>query len=272
VRGTGPGGAAKGRTPVLRVRGITKHFGAVQALRGVDLEVYPGEVVALVGDNGAGKSVLIKCIAGVYFPDAGTIEFTGRRVLFRTPREAREAGIETIYQDLSLADELDVGANVFLGREPTHRYLGGLVQTIDHDTILRETEGLLDRIESRIPSVASAVRDLSGGQRQAVAIARALYWKAKLVIMDEPTAALAAMEREKVVGIARTLATQQVGVLYIAHNLVEILEVADRIVVLRRGEKVAELQARATTQDEVIKYMTGSSTRNGESGKKGGGI
>jgi simple sugar transport system ATP-binding protein len=260
---------ARERTPILRVRGVVKHFGAVQALRGVDLDVYPDEVVALVGDNGAGKSTLIKIISGVYSSDSGTIEFDGRRVSFRHPREARAAGIETIYQDLSLADALDVGANIFLGREPTHRYLGGLVQTIDTGTIQRETHDLLGRIESRIPSVAAAVRDLSGGQRQAVAIARALYWKAKLVIMDEPTAALAAMERGKVVDFARSLAAQHVGVLYIAHNLVEILEVADRIVVLRRGEKVAELRARTTTQEEVIKHMTGASKLTTDSTDKG---
>jgi simple sugar transport system ATP-binding protein len=259
---------ARERAPVLRVRGIAKHFGAVQALRGVDLDVYPGEVLALVGDNGAGKSVLIKIISGVHFPDAGTIEFDSRRVTFRSPREAREAGIETIYQDLALGDDLDVGANIFLGREPTHRYFGGLLQTIDNATIQRETVHLLDRIESRIPSITAAVRDLSGGQRQAVAIARALYWNARLVIMDEPTAALAAMERERVIGIARTLAAQEVGLIYISHNLVEILEVADRIAVLRRGEKVAELLAGATTQDEIIKYMTGSIVRRVGTGRE----
>jgi simple sugar transport system ATP-binding protein len=256
-----PGDA--GRDPrdpaLLRVRGVAKRFGAVQALRGVDLDVHAGEVVALVGDNGAGKSVLVKIIAGVHQPDAGTVAFNDRIVDFRSPRDARDAGIETIYQDLALAEELNVGANIFLGREPTRRYLGGLVRTIDGGTIQRETRALLARIHSEIPDVNVSVRDLSGGQRQAVAIARALYWRARLVVMDEPTAALAPMERERVIALARALADQDVGVLYIAHNLVEILEVADRIVVLRRGEQVAELDARTTSQAEVVQYMTGAS-------------
>lgn len=246
---------------LLAVERISKSFGPVRALNDVDLTLERGEVLALVGDNGAGKSTLIKIIAGVHPPAAGVVRLEGEPRSFATPREARNAGIETIYQDLALADELDVGSNIFLGREPTRRFLG-LVPVIDRQTIRQETEKLLARIESEIPSVTSSVRNLSGGQRQAVAIARALYWDAKVVIMDEPTAALAVMERENVIRLARRLAEEGVGVLYIGHNLVEILEVADRVAVMQRGEVVHVCNAAETTQEELIKYMTGFAERN----------
>jgi len=244
--------------PLLEVASLRKSFGPVNALRGVDLSLAAGEVLALVGDNGAGKTTLIKHISGVFKADSGEIRLNGVPLELHTPADARRLGIETVYQDLALADELSVGANVFLGREPVRRWLGFL-PAIDNRTIRAETNALLARIESRIPPKVRTVSRLSGGQRQAVAIARALYWQSKVVILDEPTAALAVMEREHVIQLARRLAKEGIGVIYIGHNLIEILEVADRVVVMFRGRIVHETPVAATTQRELIKYMTGFS-------------
>src|SRR5436305_1465973 len=216
---------------------LRKSFGPVEALRGADLELHAGEVLAVVGDNGAGKSTLIKHISGVYRPDAGQMMLAGEPLSLSSPREARGRGIETVYQDLALADDLSVGANVFLGREPMRR-LFGILPYVDERTIRRETADLLKRIRSEVPAETSSVARLSGGQRQAVAIARAIYWQAKVVLLDEPTAALAVMERERVIHHARELAAHGVGVIYIGHNLTEILKVADRIAVMFRRRTV----------------------------------
>ena len=244
----------------LTIQGLRKSFGPVEVLRGVDLALAPGEVLALVGDNGAGKSTLIKHVAGVYRADSGRIELGGDRIDGLSPRQARERGIETVYQDLALADDLSVGANVFLGREPMRR-LFGLLPYVDERHIRAETAALLERLHSQIPANVKTVARLSGGQRQAVAIARAIYWKAKVVIMDEPTAALAVMEREKVVQHARQLAASGAGVIYVGHNLVEILEVADRVAVMFRGIVVHVTAAKDTNQETLIKYMTGYADR-----------
>ena len=241
---------------VLEISGIRKSFGPVEVLRGVDLELRRGEVLALVGDNGAGKSTLIKHVAGVYRADSGDISLDGKKLGLLSPGEARTLGIETVYQDLALADDLSVGANIFLGREPTRKWMG-VVPYVDNRRIRQETEGLLKRLDSHIPAKAKSVARLSGGQRQAVAIARAIYWKAKVVIMDEPTAALAVMERQNVIRYARELAASGAGVIYIGHNLVEILEVADRIAVMFRGAIVHTTTAGETSQETLIKYMTG---------------
>lgn len=245
---------------LLEVRSLKKRFGAVEVLCGVDLMLEAGEVLAVIGDNGAGKSTLIKHISGVYQRDDGEILLEGQPVTFESPKQARKAGIETVYQDLALADELSVGANIFLGREPTRRWLG-LLPVVDKRAIQQETQRLIDSIESHIPDGASTVAGLSGGQRQAVAIARALYWEAKVVILDEPTAALAVMERENVIKLSRMLASKGVGVIYIGHNLVEILEVADRIAVMYRGRIVHVTRSEDTSQEELIKYMTGYTDR-----------
>jgi simple sugar transport system ATP-binding protein len=245
-------------TPVLSVTGLRKSFGPVEALRGVDLQLQAGEVLAVVGDNGAGKSTLIKHISGVYRPDAGQMLLAGEPLSLNSPRDARARGIETVYQDLALADDLSIGANIFLGREPVRRFLG-LLPYVDDRTIRRETAGLLKKIRSEIPAEARTVARLSGGQRQAVAIARAIYWQAKVVLMDEPTAALAVMERDRVIDHARELAAHGVGVIYIGHNLTEILKVADRIAVMFRGRTVHVTAAGDTTQETLIKYMTGYS-------------
>ena len=243
---------------LLEVQDLHKSFGPINVLRGVDLALNAGEVLALVGDNGAGKSTLIKHIACVYKADSGEIRLGGTPLNEPSPAAARRLGIETVYQDLALADDLSVGANIFLGREPMRRWFG-VLPAVDNRMIRRETEALLARIESRIPPGARTVSRLSGGQRQAVAIARALYWHAKVVILDEPTAALAVMERDHVIQLARRLASEGVGVIYIGHNLIEILEVADRVAVMYRGRIVYVTEAAATTQQELIKYMTGFS-------------
>ena len=244
--------------PLLEVAGLRKSFGPVRALSGTDLSLEAGEVLALVGDNGAGKSTLIKHISGVYKADAGEIRLNSALLDLRGPADARRLGIETVYQDLALADDLSVGANIFLGREPVRRWLG-LLAVIDNRRIRDETDALLSRVESRIPPKARTVSRLSGGQRQAVAIARALYWQSKVVILDEPTAALAVMEREHVIELARKLAREGVGVIYIGHNLIEILEVADRVAVMFQGRVVHVTRVAETTQEELIKYMTGYS-------------
>ncbi|MGH7121998.1 MAG: ATP-binding cassette domain-containing protein [Acetobacteraceae bacterium] len=241
---------------LLEIRNVRKRFGAVDALKGVSFELNAGEVVAVVGDNGAGKSTLMKIISGVYAPDSGELVFEGSPVRFASPKAAREAGIETIYQDLALADHLDIGANIFLGREPLRRF-AGIIPVIDEAKVHEEVVNLLARVESHIPDPDVRVMALSGGQRQAVAIARALYWKAKVVIMDEPTAALAAMETRNVLHMARGLAGEGVGVLFIGHNLIEILEVSDRVVVMQRGAVVHECRASETDQEQLVRHMTG---------------
>lgn len=248
-------------TALLEVKNVKKRFGAVEALRGVTFPLGEGEVLGIAGDNGAGKSTLIKTISGVHRPDQGELLLKGTPLQLRSPREARAAGIETIYQDLALADHLGVGANIFLGREPL-RWALGFLPVIDTAKIAQEITNLLGRIESHIPDHETKVMDLSGGQRQAVAIARAMYWKARLVIMDEPTAALAAMESKNVVKLARALADEGISVIFIDHNLPELLGVCDRVMVMYRGDKVFEASSKETSQDELVRYMTGYSLRD----------
>ncbi|PZA06011.1 MULTISPECIES: ATP-binding cassette domain-containing protein [unclassified Meiothermus] len=241
-------------TPILEVRGLTKRFGGVTALDNVSFQLFPGEVLALAGDNGAGKSTLIKCISGVHLPEEGEVFFEGREVRFHNPREAREAGIETIYQDLALADNLDVGANVFLGREPMRRRFG--LPVLDRAKMRAEARSVLDTLDIHT-ALDRPVSALSGGQRQAVAIGRAIYWKARLLIMDEPTAALGVPEQRKVVELIRRLKEQGVAVIFISHNLNDIFAVADRILVLLRGQKAGERRASETHGDEIVKLMVG---------------
>jgi ABC-type sugar transport system ATPase subunit len=243
---------------LLRVENLTKRFGGLIAVNDVSMDVNIGEVVGLVGDNGAGKSTLIKMVAGVYQPDGGEIYFNNQKVTFSQPREARDAGIETIYQDLALAENLDVGSNIFLGREVKTNYLGGLIRTLDRRKMQDESADILSRLEIEIPSLTQQIRNLSGGQRQAVAIARSIYWNARLMIMDEPTAALGVAEQHKVLTLVRTLRDQGVPVIIISHNMQDVFAVADRIVILRRGRKVGELVAAETTPDEVVSLMVGA--------------
>ena len=244
------------RQPILSARELSKHFGGVAALERVSFDLFPGEVLALAGDNGAGKSTLIKAIAGVHQPDHGEIWYDGARVQFASPREARDRGIETIYQDLALADNLDVGANVFLGREPASRFLG-ILPRIDRPAMREAARRTMASLDIEIERLDIPVRALSGGQRQAVAIGRAIYWNAKVLIMDEPTAALGVPEQRKVMALIQRLKTQNVAVIFISHNLGDIFAVADRILVLRRGIKAGERRIGETDGDEIVKLMVG---------------
>ncbi|MCB2009324.1 MAG: sugar ABC transporter ATP-binding protein [Geminicoccaceae bacterium] len=243
--------------PVLRCTDLSKRFGGVHALEKVSFEVRRGEVLALAGDNGAGKSTLIKTISGVHRPDEGEIRYKGERVVLDNPRHAREIGIETIYQDLALADNLDVGANVFLGREPTTRLFG--LERLDRPKMRAVAHDVLETLDIDIPErkLHEPVRNLSGGQRQAVAIGRAIYWNAELLIMDEPTAALGVPEQRKVKELILRLKTQNVAIIFISHNLVDIFDVSDRIMVLRRGIKAGERRPSETDHNEVVRLMIG---------------
>jgi simple sugar transport system ATP-binding protein len=240
---------------ILEARGVSKRFGGVHALERVDFRVEAGEVVALAGDNGAGKSTLIKIISGVFPPSTGEIRYQGDRVSFANPHEARERGIETIYQDLALADNLDVGANVFLGREPMRRVFG--LPMIDRRRMREEAAAALETLEIGLDRLDRPVRALSGGQRQCVAIGRAIHWKARVLIMDEPTAALGVPEQRRVMALIRTLKASGVGVIFISHNLGDIFDVSDRIVVLRRGRVVGERMAVDASGDDIVRLMVG---------------
>lgn len=241
---------------MLRVRGVCKYFGGLTALDNVDLDVYPGEVVAVLGDNGAGKSTLIKCVSGVYRADEGKITFDGHEITHASPAEVRDLGIETIYQDLALVEKLDVGANVFLGKEKKKRFLGFL-RVIDDDYMRAEAGKVLNRLDIHIPSLGQKLNYLSGGQRQAVAIVRALYWNAKLLIMDEPTAALGVPEQRKVLALVKSLREQGIPIIIISHTMQDIMEVADRMVVLRRGRVVAGVSRSEATVDLLVKHIVG---------------
>jgi simple sugar transport system ATP-binding protein len=242
--------------PALRLDKVVKRFGGLTAVNGVTVEIHPGEVIGLVGDNGAGKSTLIKMISGVYRPDEGHIFLGDQEITLTSPMEARRMGIETIYQDLALCENLDATVNIFLGREPM-KPLMGVFKQIDRSHMLDEAQKVLDRLDIKIPNLRRPIRQMSGGQRQAVAIARAVYWNARLVIMDEPTAALGVPEQRKVHELVRTLKTQNVPVIIISHNLQDIFATADRIVVMRRGAKVGDLPASGVTSDELVSLMVG---------------
>lgn len=242
--------------PFLVARELTKRFGAVTALEGVNMEVRLGEVVALIGDNGAGKSTLVKILSGAHVATAGTLLVDGREVAFGSPLEAGHAGIATIYQELALAENLSVYENVFLGRERMRRILG--VPVLDRPGMKASVQALLKSLDAHIPSVVTPVSDLSGGQRQAVAISRALNLKASLVIMDEPTAALAVAETRKVLDLILQLKAQHKAVILVSHNMHDVFEVADRMVVLRRGRKVAERRKSDTDPGEIVSLITGA--------------
>ena len=243
--------------PILSVRNVSKRFVGVQALADVSMDLHPGEVVALAGDNGAGKSTLIKAISGVIHHDEGEIFYDGRAVHFETPLEARANGIETIYQDLALADNLSIGANIFLGREPKTKAFGFL-PIIDRAKMARVAQETMALLDFHVTRLDAPVSNFSGGQRQAVAIGRAVYWNAKVLIMDEPTAALGVPEQRKVVELILRLKDQGKGIIFISHNLGDIFAVSDRIVVLRRGIKAGERKASETNGDEIVKLMVGA--------------
>jgi simple sugar transport system ATP-binding protein len=243
--------------PILQVKELYKRFGGLVAVDHVSLDIYPGEVIGLLGDNGAGKSTLIKMISGVYKPDDGQILLNGEVVAFSTPLEARRRGIETIYQDLALCENLDASANIFLGREIMRHQLG-IFRVLDRPYMFRESRQVLDQLDIRIPDLRHPIRQLSGGQRQAVSIARAVYWNASLMIMDEPTAALGVPEQLKVLELIRTLRKRGVPVILISHNMQDVFAVADRVIVMRRGSKAGERKTSETNENEVVSLMVGA--------------
>jgi D-xylose transport system ATP-binding protein len=255
--------AATTRTPVVEVKGISKRFGQVQALRDVSFEVYPGEVVGLVGDNGAGKSTLIKVLAGTHQPDTGDYLFEGKPVHVRIPRDATELGIATVYQDLALADNLDVVANLYLGREDTFGLPGPLALLDEIDMEERASE-VLTQLAIKIPSVRTPVASLSGGQRQTVAVARAVMWDPKMVILDEPTAALGVAQTRQVLDLVKRLRERGLGVVLISHNLANVFAVCDRIVVLWLGRRVATFDVKTASREDVVAAITGAEVNEEE--------
>jgi D-xylose transport system ATP-binding protein len=243
--------------PLLAMKGITKRFGAVEALVDVDFEVYAGEVVALVGDNGAGKSTLIKAVSGIQTADAGAIWFDGRPATIRTPADAHRLGIATVYQDLALCDNLDLVANLFLGAERVQRGIGRATRALDEPAMEQTALDLLDALGvTTVASVRKAVGSLSGGQRQSVAIARSLLGDPRLVILDEPTAALGVVQTQQVLDLIGRLKDRGLGVVVISHNLDNVFHVADRIVVLRLGRRVASFDRRSTSRGGVVAAIT----------------
>lgn len=244
-----------GARHILEMKGICKYFGGVHALEDVDFELYPNEVLALVGDNGAGKSTLIKIIAGVYTPDRGEIYIDGKKVEIHSPLYARALGIETVYQELALVETRNVADNFFLGREPTKDRFGVWV---DKRKITEMTVSTLKKLAITIPSLKTAVRYLSGGQRQALAVGRAIPWGGRIIIMDEPTAALGVEESVKVLDLVGQLKKQGASVIIISHNLVHVFDVADRIFVLRGGKRVGWRLKPETNGDEIVKLITGA--------------
>jgi D-xylose transport system ATP-binding protein len=245
--------------PLLELIGINKSFGPVHVLHDVDFTVRAGEVTALVGDNGAGKSTLIKCVSGIYPMDSGQVLFRGQNVTIHSPKEAADLGIEVVYQDLALADNLDVVQNMFLGRERGSRWL------MDEASMEKAARETLASLSVRtVKSVRTRVKQLSGGQRQTVAIAKAVLWDSKVVLLDEPTAALGVAQTRQVLDLVRRLAEQGLGVVLISHNMADVFEVADRISTLYLGRLVADLPAKETTHSQVVELITAG--RSGELG------
>ena len=245
------------RAPFLEIRGLRKQFGTIEALRGIDLDIYPGEVLGLLGDNGAGKSTLIKTISGVHAPTTGAIRCEGKPVSITSPNVARSLGIETVFQDLALIPNLDAAANLFIGREVG--WFRGLLRVMNQRAMLEDVKSTLERLDIHIPSLKLDVEGFSGGQRQAIAIARAIRWKAKLVILDEPTAALSVPEQRKVLALTRELAAQGVAVIYITHNILDVIAVTDRLAILHRGQKAAETATKDCNEHEIVSLIMGKS-------------
>jgi D-xylose transport system ATP-binding protein len=252
---TKPSGGTPLSEPLLALKGFSKSFGPVEALKDVDFELYPGEVVALVGDNGAGKSTLIKAVAGVQPADEGTAEFEGHPVEFNSPQSATKLGIATVYQDLALCENLDVVANLFLGQETVN----GGPHVLDETAMEQKSEELLASLGvTTLRSVRSEVERLSGGQRQAVAIARSLLGDPKLVILDEPTAALGVVQTHQILELIKRLKHRGLGVIVISHNLANIFQVADRITVLRLGRMVGSFDRKKSSREEIVAAITGA--------------
>jgi len=248
---------SKNSVNAIEVTDIKKSFGSVEALRGVSLYAKPGEVTAIVGDNGAGKSTLIKCISGVYTADEGTIHINGELVHFTTPEESRSFGIETVYQTLGLIEDLTIWQNLFLNREKLKGV--GPFKILNKSAMREEAAAMLKNLDVYIPSIKSRVRGLSGGQRQAVAICRAAGWGSRVVIMDEPTAALGVRETAKVEDLIKRMKDQGLAILLISHNFDQVLRLADQIWVMRQGNVMAGMRAKDTSGDELVALITGAS-------------
>jgi fructose transport system ATP-binding protein len=248
-----------GPAPILEARGLVKHYGQVVALAGADFELFAGEIHALIGDNGAGKSTLIKVLSGAVQPDSGEVMLDGNRVHFRSPRDARRSGIETVYQDLAVAPALDIASNIFLGREQRRRGLPGhALRMLDKGTMRREAERHFAELGISVRSITQAVETLSGGQRQGVAVARAATWARRLVIMDEPTAALGVKETQQVLDLIRRVRDRGLPVLLISHDMPHVFELADRIHIMRLGKRVAVVTPRSHTMADAVSIMTGA--------------
>lgn len=245
-------------TPVLEGRGIVKRFGHVVALDGADFELYPGEIAAIIGDNGAGKSTLIKTLSGALHPDEGEILLDGSRVHFRSPRDARKVGIETVYQELAVAPALDIAANIFLGRERRRRGPLGALRMLDKGAMRRHAAQHLGELQIRVGSITQPVETLSGGQRQGVAVARAASWAQRVVIMDEPTAALGVKETRQVLDLIKRVRERGLPVILISHDMPHVFELADRIHIVRLGRRVAVVTPRTHTMPEAVAIMTGA--------------
>jgi simple sugar transport system ATP-binding protein len=245
-------------TPLLECRGITRSYGSVAALSGVDLQVRPGEVVGLVGDNGAGKSTLLKILCGAVQPSGGELLVNGEPVTFRSPKDSRERGIEVVYQDLALATELSVAENIFLGRERRREGALRSLRILDRARMAKEASAALESLAIEIHSVRARCGLLSGGQRQAVAVARAVLWGSNVLLLDEPTAALAVMESEKIGQLVSEVAKRQVGVVLVSHNMPQVHALCDRIVVLLRGRVVADLRRDETNVQDIVMWITGA--------------
>ncbi len=247
------------RRPLLEAQGLVKRYGQVVALDGADFELYPGEILAIIGDNGAGKSTLIKALSGALQPDAGEIRLDGDPVHFRSPRDARRAGIETVYQDLAVSPALDIAANIFLGREARRRGpLGLLVRVLDKRAMRREAARHFAELKIGVQSMAQPVENLSGGQRQGVAVARAAKWAQRLAIMDEPTAALGVKETRQVLDLIRRVRDRGLPVILISHDMPHVFELADRIQIMRLGRRVAVVTPHTHTMPEAVAIMTGA--------------
>jgi simple sugar transport system ATP-binding protein len=238
---------------LLELKNITKSYGPIQSLRGVNLTLAAGEVLGLVGDNGAGKSTMMKVVSGAVVPDGGEYLLESIPMSFRSPQEAREKSIEMVYQDLSLCDTMDVAKNLFLGREPVRRLAG--LPFVDYQTLHSKAQKILDDLKITVPSTRVTVKNLSGGQRQAIAIGRAVSFNPKILILDEPTAALAVKEVNEVLDLIGRLKTQGVGVILISHRLQDIMQVTDRIMVMYEGQNVAERNTKDTTLEDIIRLI-----------------
>lgn len=245
--------------PVLRLKNVSKRFGAVTALDDVSIELFHGETLAVVGDNGAGKSTLLKIMSGVHTPDTGAIEVDGKPVTFDSPGKARESGIEAVYQDLALVDDMSVAENMFLGREEMKPGLLGALGIIDHRAMREKAAEAISNLRVNIPGLGEAfVRKMSGGQRQGAAIARAIFWGRKILLLDEPTAALGVKEQGEVERMIEELRASELPMMLIAHSMPVVFRLSDRIVVLRHGRTVAELKTAETTPEEVVGFITGA--------------